>query len=80
MVNPPVPPIAPLYIPDALVKVNVFEPKVVVPLPDRDWMDVPEVVPEISNAPLLATPLLVAIDPLPDNANVEPLPIDVPPV
>ena len=80
MVNPPVPPIAPLYVPDALVKVNVFEPNIVVPLPDRDWMDVPEVVPLISNVPLLATLLLVAIDPLPDNAIVEPKAIDVVPV
>ena len=80
MVNPPVPPIAPLYVPDALVKVNVFEPRVVVPLPDMDWIDAPEVELLISNVPLFTRPLLKLIDPLPIKDKVFPAAIEVEPV
>ena len=51
----------------------------VVPLPDRLVIDEPDVAPEISNVPLFTTPLLLAIDPLPDSATVEPEEIDVAP-
>ncbi len=79
-VIPPVPPIEPAYVPAAFVRVSVREPRVVTPAPVRAWTEAPAVAPEISNVPLLMTPLEAARLPLPASARVEPLPMAVAPV
>jgi hypothetical protein len=80
IVSPPVPLNTPLYVPDALDNVNVLEPKAVVPIPDSDLIDVPDVVVLISREPLFVKPLLVPILPLPVKASVDPELIVVAPV
>ena len=76
---PPVPPdippsaITPLNVPLALVRVNAFEPSLMLPIPtslDRVLIDVPVVVPDISNEALLITPLEARMLPAPVIAKV----------
>ena len=82
---PPVPPlrppsaITPAKVSLALVRVSAWPPSATVPLPDRLVIDAPDVVPEMSNAPLAATALAL-IDPAPANARVAPVSIVVSPV
>ena len=70
----------PLKVLLALVSVKALLPKVVLPAPDKFLMVAPLVVLEISNVPALFTPLLLAIEPDPVKAKVEPAPIVVEPV
>ena len=60
--------------------VSSLPPSATLPLPDSDWMDVPDVVPEISNVPLAATPLESATEVAPVIFSVAPLLIAVAPV
>ena len=69
----------PLKVLLALVSVKALLPKVVLPAPDKLLMAALLVLLEISSMPALAT-LLLAIDPAPDKAKVEPLSIVVGPV
>ena len=70
----------PLKVLLALVSVKALLPKVVLPAPDKLLMTAPLVLLEISNVPALFTPLLLAIEPEPDKAKVDPVPIVVEPV
>ena len=65
----PVPLITPLKLPLALLKVNCCAPKEVLPVPVKLVIVVP-FVPLILKVPLFATPLEIAILPLPLNAKV----------
>ena len=72
---PDIPPsaITPLNVPLALVRVNAFEPSLMLPIPtslDRVLIDVPVVVPDISNEALLITPLEARMLPAPVIAKV----------
>ena len=59
---------------------SVFEPKTVVPVPDIDFTEAPEVVELISKVPLFAKPLLFAILPKFTRFIAEPLLMVVAPV
>ena len=61
------------------MSVKVWLPNLVFPAPDKLLMAAPLVVLEISSMPALAT-LLLAIEPDPVKAKVEPAPIVVEPV
>ena len=52
------------------LSVSVLEPRVTIPEPDSAAMVVPAVVPEMSNVPSSATPLLAEIEPEALNARV----------
>ena len=72
---PDIPPSAmtPLNVPLALVRVNAFDPNLTLPKPtslDRVLIDVPVVVPDISNDALLVTPLEARMLPAPVIAKV----------
>src|SRR6185503_10500288 len=79
-IKPPAPSVAPSKLPLALVSVKLFAPSATVPLPVNVVIEAPAVVPEISNVPLLATPLDAATLPAPDRASVLPLSTVVAPV
>jgi len=79
-VTPPVPPIAPLKVELALLRVRFCAPKVTVPAPERSLMEAPLVVAAISKVPALATPLDDAMLPVPLSAKVAPVSMEVPPV
>ena len=76
----PVPEIAPDSVPVAAVTVRVLPPRATEPAPLIEVTDAPEVVLEILNAPASVIPEEPARDPLPLNARVLPLPIEVAPV
>jgi hypothetical protein len=77
--KPPVPEMEPEKVPLALVKDSGCEPNLIVPEPEREMIEAPPVVAEMSNVPTSTTLLEAAILPLPDNANV-PVEIVVVPV
>ena len=68
----PVPLITPLKLPLAFERVNCCAPKAALPVPDKLVSVVP-FEPLILKVPLFATPLELAILPLPLNTNVPPL-------
>ena len=70
-VSPPLPPIEPAKLPEALVRVSVLVPSATLPEPDSDLIDVlaPE-TPETSNTLLATTPLEFAMLPAPVRASV----------
>ncbi len=78
--SPPAPPRAPEKVPLALASVSVCAPRLTAPPPDRDLIDAPAAVAEMSNVPLSTTPAEPAMPPVPDSARVAPLPMAVPPV
>ena len=53
-VTPPVPMMEPEKLPWALVRVSVCAPSWTLPLPERDWMEVPPVA-DMSSTPLSET-------------------------
>jgi hypothetical protein len=69
-VSPPVPEAAPAKVPEPLVRVRVFDPRVTPPAPDRVTIDAPDVVPEMEKVPPSETPLELAIEPEPERARV----------
>ena len=79
-VTPPVPPITPLKLVFALLRVRLCAPKVTVPAPESVEMLAPLVVAAMSKVPALATPLDAAMLPVPLSAKVAPISIEVPPV
>ena len=78
--EPPIPEITPLLRPEAAVMVSDWLPRLVAPDPLRLVRDTGLVAAAMEKLPLLLTPLEAAMEPLPNRARVEPLPIDVAPV
>ena len=79
-VIPPVPEATPSKVVLPAVMVSVRAPSTAEPLPDNVVIEAPDVVPEMSNTPLSATPDEVAIAPVPVSDKVAPELIVVSPV
>ena len=80
MARPPVPPMTPLKVSAALVRVRTCPPSVTMPVPARLVSAAPALVPAMSNTPLFTSRLDVAMLPAPASASVVPLPTVVWPV
>ena len=64
-VTSPEPPITPLKVVEALLRVRVWPPRLTIPFPVNVTMEAPAVVPEMSKKPLSVTTLELAMPPVP---------------